>query len=369
MNLALLSPNENAYSETFIQAHRKYLNGNIFFYNSGVLPSKLENTVLINSRRLRIIDIVKGHFNLNQFSLPETALLNSFKKNKIEVVLAEFGETASKILKLCKELNLPLIVHFHGYDASVTGVIHENNNYHDVFSTAKFVIVVSQKMYKDLLHLGCPEHKLIYNVYGPDDSFFKVRPRFSKQQFIAIGRFVDKKAPYYLILAFVRVLEKFPKALLVMAGNGVLLNTCKNLVKAYNIESKVKFVGIISPERYREFLEESLAFVQHSVTAENGDSEGTPVGILEASAAGLPVISTYHGGIPDIILNKKTGLLVDEHDVEGMAKNMIELLENVELAKHLGKAGRENIQFNFSMHRHIGLLNEVIEKAYYNDQF
>ncbi len=364
MNIALLSPNQNAYSETFIQAHKNLLKGKVYFFYSGIVPTKLEGGNLIDSRRLRILYTIKGLFNLNTFSLPEIALLNSFKQNKIDVVLAEYGDTAQKVLKICKQLNLPLIVHFHGYDASVFEVIKRNNNYKVVFEIASYVVVVSKKMYQDLLNLGCPEQKLVYNVCGPKDEFFEVQPNFSKQQFIAIGRFVDKKAPYNLILSFLKVIEKFPGAKLIMAGDGELLNTCKNLVKYYKKEANISFVGVISPEKYREYLKESLAFVQHSVTAENGDSEGTPVCILEASGAGLPVISTKHAGIPDVIINGKTGLLVEEHDVDGMAENMIELLENTEMAKKMGAKGKINIEENFKMDRHINLLDELIEKAF-----
>lgn len=363
MNIALLSPNQNAYSETFIQAHKNRLNGKVYFYYSGILPTKLEGGNLINSRRLRILDIIKGHFNLNKFSLPEIALINSFKKNKIDVILAEYGDTAQKALKICKHLNLPLIVHFHGYDASVFEIIKNTNNYKEVFETAGFVVVVSKKMHQDLLNFGCPEQKLIYNVCGPNDEFFNVQPNFSKQQFIAIGRLVDKKAPYYLILSFLKVIKKFPKAKLIMAGDGPLLDTCKNLVIYYSLEANVSFVGVISPEEYRDYLSVSLAMVQHSIKADNGDSEGTPVGILEASAAGLTVISTKHAGIPDVIIDGITGLLVEEHDVDGMAENMIQLLKDPEIAKEMGAKGKLNIKENFTLKRHIDVLDELIEKA------
>jgi colanic acid/amylovoran biosynthesis glycosyltransferase len=360
MNIAILSPSRNAYSETFIQAHKKHLKGKVSFYYSGILPTKLEGGNLIYSRSSRIIDFIKGYFNLNDFSLSENILIKSFRKNNIDVVLAEYGVTAQKILKICKQLNLPYIVHFHGYDASISEILKNNNNYKDVFETASYVVVVSKKMYRDLLNLGCPEQKLVYNVYGPKEEFFKVEPTYSKQQFISIGRFVDKKAPYYLILSFLRVIEKFPNAKMIMAGNGHLLNTCKNLVKFHRLENNIKFLGVISPEEYMEYLVESLAFIQHSVTAENGDTEGTPVALMEASAAGLPVISTYHAGIPDVIKNGESGLLVEEHDVEGMAENMIKFLENREIAKVMGAKGKKNIKENFNLDRHIKLLDDLI---------
>src|SRR5690606_5350206 len=107
----------------------------------------------------------------------------------------------------------------------------------------------------------------------------------------------------------------------------------------------------------------SIAMVQHSVTAENGDSEGTPLTILEASAAGIPVISTKHAGIPDIEINGETGFLTEEHDVDGMADNMIKILENPGLARHLGANGKQHISANYTLERHIQKLYELIDKA------
>jgi len=364
MNIALLSPNQNAYSETFIQAHKNLLKGNVFFYNGSIDRTSLEGYGSLKKiGKTSFFKLKRELFKKTYTWYFERFIIESFKKKKVDVVLAEYGTTAQSYLSIIKQLNLPLIVHFHGYDASVSKIIKSNNNYKEVFETASYVVVVSKKMYRDLLHLGCPEHKLIYNVYGPQDEFFKVQPNFSKQQFISIGRFVDKKAPYYSILSFLKVIEKFPEAKMIMAGDGQLLETCKNLVSYYKIQSNVSFVGVITPEKYRVYLGESLAFVQHSIVAENGDSEGTPVGILEASASGLPVISTRHAGIPDVIIHGETGFLVEEHDVDGMAENMIKLMENTEIAKELGAKGKINIKENFNMDRHIKLLDELIDKA------
>lgn len=363
MNIALLSPNKNAYSETFIQAHKQLLKGNVFYYYNGELPTQLEGGLVINSRRKRILNIVKGHFKLNRFTLAEQALISSFKKNKVAMVFAEYGTTGEKIVSVCKELNLPLIVHFHGFDASIQNVIKQNDSYKRVFDAASFIIVVSKKMYQDLLKIGCPESKLVYNVYGPNEKFIEVKPKFNKLQFISIGRFVDKKAPYYNILSFKKVLEKYPEAKLIMAGEGELLNTCKRLVIYYGIQNNVEFPGVISAKKYRDYLSESLAMIQHSITADNGDSEGTPVGILEASAAGLPVLSTNHAGIPDVIINGVTGLLVEEHDVSEMAENMIKLIENKTLAQELGDFGKHHIRDNFNLKKHIGILDSLIVKS------
>lgn len=363
MNIALISPSKGAYSETFIEAHKKFLAGTIFYYYGAELPSQLEGGLIINSRRKRIIDIIKGHYHLNRFSLEEQALITSFKKNHIDLVFAEYGGTGERILPVCKELGLPLIVHFHGFDASRNDQLKEDNNYKEIFNYASYIVCVSKKMEEDLLKLGCPSQKLVYNVYGPRDEFFKVKPRFEKEQFIAIGRFVDKKAPYYLILSFKEVLKQFPNAKLVIAGEGELWNTCKNLIRYYGLKESIFLSGIISPERYQEYLAESLAFVQHSIIAEDGDSEGTPVALLEASAAGLPVISTRHAGIIDVVMEGKTGLLCEEHDVKAFSNNMKQIIENKEKAQKMGMNGKKYIKENYTLLRHIECLNGLVSKS------
>jgi len=148
-----------------------------------------------------------------------------------------------------------------------------------------------------------------------------------------------------------------------LAGEGELLETCKELVKQNHIEKSVFLPGVFNAEQLKLWLKESMAFVQHSITASNGDMEGTPVVVCEASLAGLPVVSTFHAGIPDVIIDGKTGLLVNEGDIEGMARNMIWILDNPEKTKEMGMAGKENIWRNFNTKKHIKVLDEIIYKA------
>ncbi len=361
MNIAILSPANKAYSETFIQAHKKYLKGNIFYFFSGELPTEIEGGVLFNSRRKRMLYILKGSFQLNRFSLKELALLASFKRNKIDLVFAEYGGTGEAVVAICKKLKLPLIVHFHGFDASHKNQLAVHNQYKRIFNYARFIIAVSRKMERDLIELGCPREKLVYTVCGPEKEFFNIQPAFTKQQFIAACRFVNKKAPYYLILSFLEVIKEFPSAKLLIAGKGELHDTCQNLIRFYNLDKNVKLTGVLTPEKFRDYLKESQALVQHSIITDDGDSEGTPVVILEAGAAGLPVIATNHAGIPDVIINGETGFLTEEHDVQGMADNMIKILKDVELAREIGKRAKKHIHENYTMESHIKILNGLIK--------
>ncbi len=357
----MVSPSQNAYSETFINAQKNGLKGAVFYYYGGVLPLYLENYGTLLNRTILIKSKVKRILGLTTYNAHETAFVNSLKKNKIDLVFAQYGETANRIVKICQKLNIPLITHFHGYDASIKTVLSNCKNYKEVFGYSSFVISVSKEMQKRLLELGCPEWKLVYNVYGPDSIFLSIKPDFTEQKFVGIGRFVDKKSPYYTILAFSKVLVKYPHAKLVIGGNGVLYDTCVNLVNHLNIENNVSLPGVMSRKEFIGHLSSSIAFVQHSVTALSGDQEGTPVAVLEASAAGLPIIATKHAGIPDVIIDGETGLLVEEHDVDAMAEKMMMVLENKELAEQLGRNGKERIKTHFTIEKHLRTIDDLIE--------
>jgi glycosyltransferase involved in cell wall biosynthesis len=87
------------------------------------------------------------------------------------------------------------------------------------------------------------------------------------------------------------------------------------------------------------------------------------VAVLEASASGLPVVATRHAGIPDVVIHEKTGLLVEEGDVDGMAESMIRLAKDPDLAYRLGRAGRARIEAEFTLDKSMTNLWRIIERA------
>ena len=336
VNLAIISPSKNAYSETFIQAHRK-LDANVLFYYGGFLPLYLEGSgrIYYESARYGWYLIKNKFIRKSKFSFHEICLINSFKRNRVQLVLAEYGPSGAEVLNVCRELRLPLIVHFHGYDASERATLSTyHEQYQELFQYASHVISVSEKMNTDLINLGCPKDKITFNTYGPDPEFFKIERAVSENQFVSIGRFVDKKAPQLTIAAFKEVVSDFPDAKLIMGGDGYLLPVCKQLVQLWGLEKNVVFRGAVRSDEVMLLFSQSLAFLQHSIIADSGDSEGTPVVVLEAGAAGLPVIATRHAGIRDVVIDKVTGFLFYELYVmskAALSKRCVATVENVEI--------------------------------------
>lgn len=360
-NIAIIVDTVDEISETFIKNHIKYLPHYNFVFSGFPVPlnKMMVKPSLFNKFKYRMISkkIAKSWLQLYQ----ENQFTNEIKNNKIDIVFAEFLTNGVKVLELCKKNNLPLIVTALGYDISIESIVTKNNLlYKELFDYCQNIVIVSKHMKDKILEIGCDESKIIYSPCGPDESFFNINPNFKSKQIFALGRFVDKKGPIFTLLAFKQVLKKVPNANLVFGGEGQLWNAAKDLSYSLGMNQNVLFPGFISQDKQKEILSESIMFVQHSQKADNGDSEGTPVALLEASAASLPVVSTFHAGIPDVILNNKTGFLVKEKDVNNMAEKMIYLLENIDIARDMGKAGKKYVEKNFSLESHISDLNECI---------
>lgn len=361
LRTAILSPSLNAVSETFISAHRELIIGdkNVFYHGS--LPQKSENGFKYNP------SLFRRTFNrVFRKGIPyeEDALFYLLKRFNPNVVLAEYGTTAARSLPVIKRLNLPLVVHFHGFDAFKHSVIKTyKQQFEDVFTYSSSVIAVSKRMQIQLEHLGCPPQKIIYNPCGPREEFFDLQSDFKDKVVLSVGRFTDKKAPYYSVLAFHKVLKEHPDAKMVMIGDGELFDVVVNLAKYLKISSSIKFLGALSSQEVVKQFSGASVFIQHSITTSSGDSEGMPVSILEALASGLPVVSTDHAGIPEAVLHEKAGFIVPEHDVDGMAFFISELFRNNAQAKSMGEFGRKYVKENFSMEKHINCLNKCLLDA------
>ena len=293
-SLTVVYPNKSIYSETFIRSQLQYLQPQFEFYDgwypfrdkngNNFLKFPIKNLMLRGAIKWLSLRIFHSIYT-KQFSV----MLN---RQKTDVVLAEYGPTGCSVMDACEKTKIPLIVHFHGFDASDKATINKYGvRYKKLFQVAKCIIVVSEDMKKKLIELGAPQNKIINNPCGVDLNIFDgTHPEKNFPLFISVGRFAEKKAPHLTIKAFNEVYKKHKEAELLMIGGGPLLNYCKKLVSKLRLREAVKFMGILKPDEVRLHLKNARAFVQHSVTADTGDMEGTPVSIMEASAMALPII-------------------------------------------------------------------------------
>ena len=361
--VAILTPKSSDKVETFIKNHIDYLPFEKVIIYGGNKPYLLEGEKenILSKRFFVLKNKIRKVLKLNLQDYRDYSLRKILKNKKIDLVFAEYLVTAAETLEVIKSLDIPLVTIALGYDISIYNILEKYKvKYVSLCEYASSIIVVSKHMSINLKSFNCPEFKIHYSPASPEKSFFEVQPHFQNKQLIAVGRFVEKKAPLVLINVFNLVCKSVPDANLIMAGDGPLLDRAKELAKYLNLKNKIFFPGRISQETQKQYLEDSFVFVQHSLLAPNGDSEGTPVAILEASAASLPIVSTYHAGIPNVVLHEHTGLLSKENDIETMAKNIIGILKSKDKAVIYGKNGKEFIQNNFSLEKHISDITNII---------
>jgi glycosyltransferase involved in cell wall biosynthesis len=148
-----------------------------------------------------------------------------------------------------------------------------------------------------------------------------------------------------------------------MVGDGPMLEEAKRLVHQESLTTHVRFAGVLSPAEIAALMRQVRGFVQHSLVAPDGDSEGSPVAVMEAQLSGLPVVATRHAGIPEVVMDGSTGLLVDEGDVQGMANAMAQLVLDPQLAARLGAAGQERMSLNFTVEHHLAAVSTLLHRV------
>jgi len=363
MRVCIIHPFPTARCETFILNHIAGIPAYLRVLYGGHMPEyDTEGDTPLMGRVMRLF--LNKLFSRNSEYLPEPhgteklaslirtcALARYFIRHRIQVVLAEYGPTGVAVLKACKMAGVSLVVHFHGYDVSIDKVLEKyRKGYDRIFKHADAFIGVSRQMCDKLINFGAPTERVYYNVCGVDVKQFQpTQPGKMPPVFAAVGRFVEKKAPELTLQAFAQTHVQITGARMIMVGDGHLLEKCKRLACKLGLEKAVTFPGTLNPKEVAAVLSDSSAFVQHSRRALNGDCEGTPISILEAGATGLPVVSTRHAGIPDVIVEGRTGFLVAEGDVTGMAGKMVLLGRNPDLAKRMGLKARQHMIDNYSL--------------------
>jgi glycosyltransferase involved in cell wall biosynthesis len=364
--VCVVRPDRSAYSQTFVDAHIRRLPATVKVLHGGYFPQFTEDDRPLLSAQARALAIVREKaLGGSRRPLEHRALVRWLKREGVDVVLAEFGQTGAEIWEACAAAGVPLVVHFHGGDA-----VREKwrrlygEAYRRMFDTVAGLVAVSRQTEEVLVALGAPPDRLVYNPCGADTTLFApTDPAAAPPHFLAVNRFVDKKAPHLTILAFRDAVAACPGARLLMIGDGPLLEACRQLVGALRLEGAVEFLGAVPHADVAAAMGRVRALVLHSVTTSDGDVEGTPVSVLEAGAAALPVIATRHAGIADVVVDGETGLLVDERDVDGMAQHIISLMREPAQAAALGRRARERVTTHFSLDASIARLWVAIEAA------
>lgn len=356
--IAFFTPSASKYSETFIQAHIDGIHGDKDVFHQGEIARMMNGETIPYPSAWSVM--FHRLFRRKKIGKEQLALYSKLKSGDYGLAFIEYGTTAARIYRILRELEIPIVVHFHGFDISTRSILAKNeSDYREIFAFAKKVIVVSREMEHRALSMGCSSEKIIYSPCGAHSRFSLIENTPSVGRFVFVGRFVEKKGPLYTLMAFNILLNRGHRAVLDLVGEGPLFRICKDYARAHQIEKFVNFHGVKKAEEVVNIFSSASCYVQHSITSDSGDQEGTPVAIMEAMLAGLPIISTSHAGIKDIVRGE-FGKLVDEGDVLAMADCMEESILNPKRFSEMGANGRQFILNNHTLEHHLLQLNQAI---------
>ena len=368
--LLVFAPTRRAASETFIRANLRGLPFQVHAYFGDERPPMQPLRCLYGVAVLISKAFTKlGWLRLASWPAALVAML-IVRCHHPDVVLAEFGFHAIRVMHVARWSGVPLVVHFRGSDASSESKFRRlEQRYRQLMHVASGFIVKSIPMSSTLQSLGAPAALVLISPSGADEALFRgASPETAPPMFLAVGRFVPKKGPLLTIAAFERLLSQLPESLasacrLVMVGDGPMLEAAKGLVRQQSLTTQVRFAGVLSPAEIAALMRQVRGFVQHSLVAPDGDSEGSPVAVMEAQLSGLPVVATRHAGIPEVVMDGSTGILVEEGDVQAMANAMAQLVRNPQLAARLGAAGQERMSLNFTVEHHLAAVSALLHRV------
>ncbi len=253
-------------------------------------------------------------------------LMTFLKDQKVDVILAEFGTQALVLAKLGNDMGLPVYTYWRGTDASAALRSRQRvRSYRLMMPRLAGMFSVSQFLLDNLAAHGIAHTNAHVVPSGVDIRRFAPGAK-TAGSFLAVGRMVEKKAPQITLRAFAKAAQG-RDAHLTFIGDGPLLETCRALAAELGVAEQVTFTGALPHAEVRDHLVETEVFLQHSITAKNGNTEGLPTAIQEALACGCITLSTRHAGIPEAVEDGQNGLLVDEWDESGFAAKITQILD------------------------------------------
>ncbi len=295
-----------------------------------------------------------------------------FRERQFALVHAHFGTGGCYALPFAERHDLPLVVTFHGYDVAV---FRDWWRFSPVFwpyavrskALLRYMalgLCASDELRELLFELGVPREKLVVHRLGLELSRFSPSQHDRKTaRVLMVGRFIEKKGFAYGIRAFAKARQDGADVRLDIVGSGKLESKLRQLADDLKLGQSLRWLGSLSSSQVAKQLSTSDILLAPSVVASNGDRDSGLMVAKEACASHVVPIGSRHGGIPEIIDDGKTGYLVPERDVSGMAAHIVRLAGSAELRRELGRAGREKMEREYDNRQRVQVLEERYDEV------
>ncbi len=286
--------------------------------------------------------------------LPEALSMKA--EPAFDVIYCHFGPNGLRGEQLRKlgVLSGKLVTVFHGYDLSRLLERYGDDYYAELFTRGDLFLPISNYFREKLLTLGAAPEKTIVHRMGVDCSRFAFQSRRRADgeptRVISIARFVEKKGLEYAVEAVARVHSKSPGCVEYhIVGDGPLRPEIKARVDRLGVRDQVVFHGWRTQDEVKVLLDEMHLLLTPSVVASDGDTEGLPVVLMEGMAQGLPVLSTHHSGIPELVEDGVSGFLVEERNATQLAERLEHLVAHPDIWPRMGAQGRARVESEFDI--------------------
>lgn len=288
------------------------------------------------------------------------------KSRHYDIIQCHFGLLGVKGMRLREigALTGQLITAFHGVDISQNLELLGEQVYDDLYKAGDYFLPISYHWQNRLIELGCDAEKIAVHRMGIDCQKFAFLERSPHEdggvRIVTIARLTEKKGIEYGIRAVAAIVQQGLNVEYTIIGDGGLRPQLAALIQELGVGEAVKLVGWKNQVEVVELLNQAQILLAPSVTARDGNQEGIPVVLMEAMAMGIPVVSTYHTGIPELVEDEISGFLVPERDVDALAAKLTELIQQPDRWAAMGRAGRSRVEAQYDIHQ----LNDQLVTIY-----
>ena len=248
-----------------------------------------------------------------------------------------------------------LVTAFRGADITRYVQSRGEGVYRRLFERGDLFMPVSEDFAARLRAMGADPAKIVVHRTGIDLSLFAYRPRAPERpgriRLATVARLIEKKGIEYVVRAVGAIAREGTDVSYTVIGDGPLREPLAALAAAEGVAERVQFVGWKQQREVRDLLDASDVLVAASVTAKSGDQEGIPNAVKEGMALGLPVVSTRHSGIPELVQDGVTGVLVPERDADALAGAFRALVAQPSHWATLGRAARETVEREYDIEK------------------
>lgn len=350
-------------------------------------PQVEEHELLGRTHYLPVFSTIAQHLPEPQ-RLPDP-LRDTFQPTRARMRIAQEivdVTAASFFAKQAEELGIELLhSHFHGAASALTALVAHRAGLPFTFTchavdifvepdpavmrrhmyAAYRVITVSHynRQYLQILTGLGDERFTIVRACSDLERFADIDRHDDGRTVVSIGRLVEKKGLRYGIEAFARLLPDMPDLRYRIVGGGPLLPELAQLASELGVADRVEFTGEVDQLEVVRSLATASVMALPCVRAANGDLDGAPLTLQEAMAAGVPVVATRTASIPELIRDGEEGILVEPHDVAGLATAIRRQFEDSHGARRMARAARQRVREQFSIHREVPKLVDVWHEA------